>query len=215
MSSVPFLIESFQIKSASLVRSLSSLFRTPWWVLKGRPFPEPPHLKRKAVLLVASEVSFGAFVETGTYRGDMLARIASKTEIPTVQSIELDHDLAMRAIRRFHKQGRVKIHCGDSGELLQQLTESLPVPALFWLDGHFSGGVTALGDTVTPILNELKAIDACQRSSDVILIDDVRLFDGTDGYPTLDHLIEFIHELNPYWKCSVTGDMLKITHLPS
>ena len=87
----------------------------------------------------------------------------------------------------------------------------LPEPALFWLDGHYSGGVTALGTTTTPIFAELQEIELSKRKSDVILIDDIRLFNGHDGYPTLEDLTDFIYKLNPKWTCLVLGDFLQIS----
>jgi hypothetical protein len=50
---------------------------------------------------------------------------------------------------------------------------------LFWLDGHFCGGVSAHGDKGTPILEELNLILSHRVKEHVILIDDARLFNGT------------------------------------
>jgi hypothetical protein len=48
------------------------------------------------------------------------------------------------------------------------------------LDGRYSEGCTARGETNTPILQELEAIFAfCPIW--VVLIDDARHFDGTDS----------------------------------
>ena len=45
---------------------------------------------------------------------------------------------------------------------------------VFWLDGHWSGGVTAGEDDECPLLDELGAIK--HRRGDIIMIDDARLF---------------------------------------
>ena len=59
--------------------------------------------------------------------------------------------------------------------------------AIFWLDGHYSGGITALGNKECPVLEELETI-LKSHIQHVILIDDARLFNGTNDYPTIDEL---------------------------
>jgi hypothetical protein len=205
------LTDSIRIRLSPLARSVVSNLRVPSWILHGRPHPSPPHLKRRAVLEFVQHQEFKVFIETGTYRGDMLARVSKKTSISKIVSVELDPTLAIEAQFRFRKNSRIKILIGDSGEVLRSACIELPSPALFWLDGHFSGGVTALGDATTPIFAELQAIHSCGRKADLILVDDIRLFNGTDGYPTLEELMEVIHKLNPNWQCQIQGDILKIS----
>ena len=205
------LVDSVRINLSPPVRSMVSILKVPTWILRGRPHPAPPHLKRRTVLVFTKQRKFEAFIETGTYRGDMLARVAKKSSIRQILSIELDEALALEAQFRFRTNSRIEILIGNSGEVLRSACVELPQPALFWLDGHFSGGVTALGDTTTPIFAELQAIHSCKRKKDLILVDDIRLFDGTDGYPTLEELIEVIHKLNPDWQCKVQGDILTIS----
>ena len=205
------LVEVFRIRISPLARSVVSILKVPTWLLQNRPHPSPPHLKRRTIVNLANTHNFESFVETGTYRGDMLARISKKTSINEIVSIELDKRLAEEAQFRFNKDTKIRILQGDSGAVLSSITNGLPQPALFWLDGHYSGGVTALGETTTPIFMELQAINASKRESDLLLIDDIRLFNGHDGYPTLKELTDFIHELNPKWDCLVMGDFLQIS----
>jgi hypothetical protein len=200
-----------RIKISPLARSIVSIMKVPSWTLRNRPHPSPPHLKRRTIVTLANKQKFESFVETGTYRGDMLERISKKTSVNEILSIELDERLAVEAQFRFRNNAKIRILQGDSGEVLANVMPELPEPALFWLDGHYSGGVTALGATTTPIFAELQAIDSGKRNSDVILIDDIRLFNGDDGYPTLEELTDFIHELNPKWNCIVLGDFLQIS----
>jgi hypothetical protein len=204
-------IDILRIRFSPLARSIVSVLKVPSWTLRNRPHPSPPHLKRRTIVTLTNKQKFESFVETGTYRGDMLARISKKTSVNRILSIELDERLAAEAQLRFQKNSRIKILQGDSGKVLVNIMPELPEPALFWLDGHYSGGVTALGATTTPIFAELQAIDSGKRNSDVILIDDIRLFNGDDGYPTLEELTDFIHELNPKWNCIVLGDFLQIS----
>ena len=57
----------------------------------------------------------------------------------------------------------------------------LEEPTLFWLDGHYSGGVTARGSKETPILDEVDKILSTKESRHVLIVDDARCF-GTDPY---------------------------------
>ena len=52
----------------------------------------------------------------------------------------------------------VTIFQGDSATVLPKLLATIQEPCLFWLDGHYSGGITALGKSITPILDELQTI---------------------------------------------------------
>jgi len=63
---------------------------------------------------------------------------------------------------------------------------------LFWLDGHYSGGITALGDVQCPIRAEIEAILRHPIKDHVLLIDDAICFDGHHGYPTLFELHDIV-----------------------
>ena len=157
------------------------------WILAGRPVP-PPHLvKQRAVRAYAARFHISIFVETGTYRGDMVEAV--KRDFTQVYSIELGADLHRIAQERFASDPNVSILQGDSGEVLHRLLPHIDQPALFWLDGHYSEGDTARSALITPIRSELDQILAHPLASrHVILIDDARLFNGEDDYPTLDSL---------------------------
>jgi hypothetical protein len=81
-------------------------------------------------------------------------------------------------------------------------------PAIFWLDGHYSGGFTAMGEKETPVYEELKIIFS-NKQDHVILIDDARLFNGNDGYPTFDDLKIFIHQHYPQQLIKVSDDCIQ------
>jgi len=128
------------------------------------------------------------FVETGTFRGDCAAREAAWFR--HVFTIELDPELAEAARKRFADEPNVEVIEGDSGEVLPFLIArpELQEPALFYLDGHWSGGITARGrldEDGCPLLREMEALG--HRSfADIIVIDDARLFgkktvSGTGG----------------------------------
>jgi hypothetical protein len=64
-------------------------------------------------------------------------------------TIELDAELAAKAKQRFQTVPKIEVLLGDSGQKLPELLVSLHQPVVFWLDGHFSGGVTAKGNVDT------------------------------------------------------------------
>ena len=99
---------------------------------------------------------------------------------------------------------------GDSAIVLPTLLESLHVPTLFWLDGHYSAGNTALGSMETPISAEIDAILIHPVRGHVILIDDARNFDGSHDYPSLVALKQSVMERSPKASFSVRDDVIRI-----
>jgi hypothetical protein len=90
--------------------------------------------------------------------------------------------LARNAYRRLRLCQNVTVREGDSGALLPEILQELSSPALFWLDAHHSGGVTAHGPDDSPLARELQCILASPLAH-VVLIDDARLLGLRDGYP--------------------------------
>ena len=89
----------------------------------------------------AEDYNLKVFVETGTYYGDTVASLYKYFE--ETYSIELNRELFEMAQKRFKKKKHIHIIYGDSGKELGNLMTRINTPTLFWLDGHYSGGVTA------------------------------------------------------------------------
>jgi hypothetical protein len=85
-------------------------------------------------------------------------------------------------------------------------------PCLFWLDGHFSAGVTARGDVDTPIVAELDSVLGRSGWNDVVLIDDARLF-GQGDYPSLSWIQQRVADARPGWRFQVRDDIIR-AHRP-
>ena len=135
---------------------------------------------------------------------------AMKKSFKQIISFELDQALARQAQQRFANDHHIQIVQGDSGKLLGDYLATIDEPCLFWLDGHYSGGITAKGALETPIKNELAAILSHPVDGHVILIDDARCFTGENDYPTLDELQNFVAERKPNHKFSVEHDSIRI-----
>lgn len=168
-----------------------------------------PHLvKQRVVREYARRSGARVLVETGTYRGDMVA--AMRHRFSRIYSIELDAALCADAQRRFARQRHITILQGDSGIILGRLLPGIAEPCLFWLDGHYSEGITARGEHNTPIRQELEAISRhAYLAQDVILIDDARCFTGQDDYLRLAEVQAWAaaHGLGT---CQVQNDIIRI-----
>jgi len=162
------------------------------WGLSGRPVPPPGLFKIRTIRKYAKQYGLRCFVETGTYRGRMIA--ALKRDFDEIYSIELSEKLHSVARERFARDGHIKLICGDSGEELPRLMERLACQSLFWLDAHYCGGETAGRMQATPILKEIACV-LNDRKAHVILVDDMRLFGADPAYPTSEALIAKIKEM--------------------
>lgn len=178
------------------------------WIEKGRPSP-PPHIHKQSVIKkYAKEYGLKVFVETGTYYGDMVEAVKNSFEI--IYSIELSDELHQLAEMRFRGQNQINLIQGDSGKKLHDIMEQLKQPALFWLDGHYSAGITARGDRDTPILEELDCILSYPDIGHVLIIDDARCFDTDPAYPTIQALKSFIFNKRDSVEVFVEDDSIRI-----
>jgi hypothetical protein len=163
--------------------------------------------KRTTLRSYARVHGLRVFVETGTYLGDTAS--ALRSDFDRIVTIELDPVLARWAAGRFHHDPHITVLRGDSGELLPDVLAGLREPALFWLDGHYSGPGTAYGDSPTPVLRELSSIVAHPVDGHVVLIDDARCFGHDTGYPSLDE-IEAVAKRRAAWNMTVLEDAIRL-----
>jgi hypothetical protein len=177
------------------------------WQKKGMPLPAPHVIKQFAINRYQQQFKLNTLVETGTYLGDMVN--AQKDNFKRIISIELSNDLAQLAQQRFRNQPHIQILPGDSATVLKQVTATLTSSALFWLDGHYSGGITAKGDSECPIFGELDAIFSNNKNH-IILIDDARCFVGKGDYPSLEQLSNYVKQHDSRYRISVEHDMIHV-----
>jgi hypothetical protein len=174
------------------------------WEREGRPVPPPPVIKRRAIRALAEKYGLRVLVETGTHRGDTVEAV--KGLFDRIYSVELDRNLFEYARDRFKSCEHIEIIHGDSGKELGRIVNSLKQPALFYLDGHYSGGDTARGEKDTPIFEELDHILMSPEAKHVILIDDARCFGSERGYPSLVELVQFVYARRSNVQISVEND---------
>lgn len=158
------------------------------WELSGRPLPPPHTVKQEVIRYYQKKSGYNVLVETGTYKGDMI--LAQKSYFKQIYSIELSQTLYKKAGKRFHGQTGITLLQGNSGEVISKVLGELKEPAIFWLDGHYSGGITATIEKYSPVIEELQSLSRNNNLQHIILIDDARCFVGEHGYPTIDEMKE-------------------------
>ncbi len=178
------------------------------WEEAGCAAP-PPHLVKQRILRgYAKEFDCKVLVETGTFYGDMIDALMD--DFQELHTIQLSENLYKTACNRFRNNSKVHLIQGDSGSELAKLVPTLTERALFWLDGHYSAGETALGDKETPVFEELDHLYTLSNIEHVILIDDAREFGGNPAYPTIDALRAFIKDRFGGYTLSVDTDIIRI-----
>ena len=99
---------------------------------------------------------------------------------------------------RFKSYANLELLHGDSCVLIPSVVSKLTAPDLFWLDGHYSGADTVRGELDTSVSAKLQAILTHLCKAHVVCIDDVRCFDGSNGYSYLDDLLKAVREKSNY-----------------
>lgn len=202
----------YQLSRLSILPKLDLLRRLPEiarWIADACTGIAPPPVKRMVLSAYLQRFVLRHFIETGTHLGDTLAYIALDKAVKCT-SIELSDEYYQAAKQRFASYTNVILLQGDSGAVLPGCVRSLQAPALFWLDGHYSGGDTARGEMDTPVSTELQVILDSPIKTHVILIDDARCFDGTNGYPHLDALLNTVRE-NGTYRIEISADIIRLT----
>ncbi|MEC8556251.1 MAG: hypothetical protein VXZ82_14675 [Planctomycetota bacterium] len=111
-------------------------------------------IPREIVVQLAHLADATTFVETGTFQGNTIRWAAEIFE--SVHTIELAKVLYDSYHEDLEKIPGVKPHFGDSAEVMPEIVLTLSgEAALFWLDGHWSGGDTAGEEQECPIMDEL------------------------------------------------------------
>ena len=150
-------------------------------------------------------------IETGTYKGESARALA--WIFNEVITIELEPELHRRAVDRLAEITAVTAVLGSSRDQLAPLVDRSR-PTFYWLDGHWSGGVTAGENDECPVLDEVRAVGE-GHPDDCILIDDARLFlepppppHKSEHWPTFDEIAAAIHSTRPEHRVEVVHDIV-------
>jgi len=168
-----------------------------------RDFSEnsPQQVKQKVFLKYGIKDS--VWVETGTYLGTTTRYLCDF--FPHVYSIEPEPRLFESAKKRFEGKN-VTLFNDVSEKIFPSLLPKLKGNINFWLDGHYSEGITFKGSKDCPVEDELIEIEKNFNNFDqlCILIDDVRCFlpnnNSYADYPSIDYLVDWARRMNLKWR---------------
>lgn len=174
------------------------------WKFRSFRSPAPQEVKMNVLDRYALD---GIWVETGTFMGQTTEYLRSKYSF--VYSIEPSKQIYDRALKIFKGKENVKLVLGTSEEqlssVINEIIEKKFPKVNFWLDGHYSAGITFKGLADTPVLAELSAIENLIQPGVAvsIFVDDVRCFLGIceeyETYPSLNVLIAWALKHDLRW----------------
>lgn len=168
----------------------------------GIPEKEANYLRKNLALDV--------FVEGGTYKGKTAKKMS--VSFKKVYTIEKSNKLFNISDAHLQNCSNVTLLKGDTRDHLNDIiTNNNNI--LFWLDAHWSGGITYGEKDECPLLEELNIIFKHNKNY-VILIDDARLFlappplpHNLENWPTINDIIK---QLPHYWELFVFEDVIYI-----
>jgi len=145
-------------------------------------------------LELARRNSAAVFVETGTFQGETTRWAANHFD--SVFTIERGESIYRSQKGKLANLAGVKPLYGDSRKVLPSIVVEIGArKAVFWLDGHWSGGETAGANDECPLLGELACLSG--RIGDIVLIDDARLFlcappkpHKASEWPTISEIVD-------------------------
>ena len=173
--------------------------------LRNRPFVPHSLMKLHNLKLCRDMTGAKTAVEIGSYKGitaRRLSRIFDK-----VVTVEIDPALHEIAKQRCAGRTNVELLLGDGSKLLSEIATRVEKAVLF-LDGHYSGGATGMGDEPEPVLKELDLIVGHLDRFTAVVVDDFRLFGVEKDWPTKGEVMARLEELlpSPQWKHYVMND---------
>ena len=177
------------------------------WKARNFSSPSPDVIKHQ--ILMNNNLKDSLWIETGTYYGEttkLLSKISKKTI-----SIEADKNLFEISSKILKNFKNVEILNGKSEDLLDTLiSKNLNFKNVcIYLDAHLCQdhlkNTKTFGNenTATPILNELEIITKYLANFEkiVVLIDDIRLFQGKfQNYPNKNTLVKWCKENDFLWE---------------
>lgn len=172
-------------------------------------FPPHSYTKFRVLNTVRKQVNAQTFIETGTYLGVTTRRCAPLFH--KIYTIELDSALAEQASIFLSSRKNIEVLQGDALDILPKILNNDINDTLVFLDGHFSGGVTACGSMPEPAIEEIKILAQFKEKIAAIVIDDFRLFGTEAGFPSKSSLFQTIEEYLPGFTVAVSFDQVIIT----
>ena len=154
-----------------------------------------PYFPKETAIKLAKIAQANTFIETGTYYGGTAKWAAD--EFREIHTIELSEKIYNMVKDELSTKGNITLYLGDSRNQLPNILKNKSENIFFWLDGHYSGGITAGKEYPCPLINELEII-LKRDNDDIILIDDARLYTGNEfGWPSIVEISKKVEQLSP------------------
>jgi hypothetical protein len=149
--------------------------------------------KVRQIRALAHRTNSRIFIEAGTFLGNTAMRCSGNFE--SVITVELDPQLFQQAKAYLALRKNVLCLHGDALKILPSVLEKTHVrDALVFLDGHFSGGVTAHGELAEPACEEIMVLAKHKDKINAVVVDDFRCFGRDKGWPKRSALLETIED---------------------
>jgi hypothetical protein len=161
-----------------------------------------------------------AFVETGTSRGH--TALLASTHFRIVHTIEVSKTRFDCALPELKAAGNVRRWLGESPKILPEIIKLLSGPALFFLDGHWSGG-PKVTERECLLVEELEIVlpRVEEEPDDCILIDNAGMFlkpphppHNPAEWPSAGEILEVVRGTCPRKSVCIIGDTIAITSRP-
>jgi hypothetical protein len=162
------------------------------------------------------------FVETGTFEGDTIYKVANNEicKPSKIISLELSDVFLNRCKNRFENNSNVVLYKGNSKYDLYDKIKDINTKITFWLDSHWSGTPDVGCDSITicPILEELDQIKEHSINTHTIMIDDICLMQNTvnkyHGFPvSIEQILSKIFEINPKYEIKYFNDDIALNNV--
>ena len=156
------------------------------------------------------------FLETGTFQGDTIYRVANNDicKPQKIISLELSDVFFNNCVKRFTDDSKIFLHHANSKYDLYDIIKNINSHITFWLDGHWSGtpNVGCDVETICPVLEELQQIKQHNLKTHTIIVNDIRLMNSSEnkyeGFPvSTEQIIKIILEINPMYTIKYYDDV--------
>lgn len=149
--------------------------------------------KVRQIRALARRTDSRLFVEAGTFLGNTAMRCSRFFH--RVITIELDPALYRQARRYLSRRKNVLCLEGDALELIPSVFARPDThQALVFLDGHYSGGETALGEFAEPACHEIIELAQHKDKINAVIVDDFRCFGRDRGWPKRSQLLKTVED---------------------